>query len=227
MLRTSQPRYTFGGLLIALLLAACGAPNELPGPVANAGIDADDINWGDPIPDGERVSDVAALALPFTPIEPTGLGDALKIEATPPTIKVGEQAIIWVFDHPTLGTFWVSEQLGDPAAAQAEFEALASQPKEGCTEESTSNNDEVFGDGSGPAIVCYFGHHRFAKLSDGTPVFVTSGENTTAVHWFEELAPADSDALPEQLKQAAIEVVVIGPSSTLTESDALTAADLV
>ena len=76
-------------------------------------------------------------------------------------------------------------------------------------------------------MVCYFGHHSFAKLSDGTPVFVTSGENTTAVHWFEELAPADSKALPENMKPAAIEIVVIGPSSTLTEADALAAADLV
>jgi hypothetical protein len=208
-------------LVATALLIGCASPEA---PTAAAG---PEIDWDNPIPDGLNVSDVDAAPLPFTPIEPSGLGTAKEIVTTPSDVSVRGQAIIWVFDHPTFGTFWLSEQLGNQTAASAEFKALATQPKEGCVEETSPGAEEQFGEGAGPAIVCYFGRHEFAETASGREVFVTSGETSTAVHWFVELTAAEKDSLKGVVESPAIEMVVIGPSSTFKVEDAMAAANLV
>lgn len=214
---------------MAFAVIACGGCASLnQGATAGETSDGFELDWDYPIPGGETVVELADVTLPFNPVDPTSLGSPLRIMVTPPDVPIEAQELIWVFEHPEFGRFFLSERLANREARWAEFEGIASQPAEGCSEEPPSDLDEEqFGEGAGPTIVCHFGQHDFATTDTGVEVFATSGDVTTAVHWFVPLPPEQETLLEARVASPAIEMTVIGPSGQFTPNDALTIAGLI
>jgi hypothetical protein len=92
------------------------------------------IEWGNPFPGAEEIPtlDLAIPNLPFDPLLPGGVGAPAKIFIGRADNPV-DTALIYVYDHPTFGVFYVTQHLLQipPDQAQASLERLG-QP---CSDE--------------------------------------------------------------------------------------------
>src|SRR5260370_5890625 len=90
-------------------------------------------NWHDP--GGVQVAGLeeAAPYLAFTPVVPRALGPAAKllVDANKPDLSA--TSLLWVYQQPVYGTFWVRESI--TAIAQAWIDSRRNDPT-GCCEHS-------------------------------------------------------------------------------------------
>jgi len=90
-------------------------------------------NWHDP--GGVRVADLeeAAPYLAFTPVVPRALGPAAKllVDANKPDLSA--KSLLWVYQLPVYGTFWVRES--NTEVTQAWIDSRRNNPT-GCSEDS-------------------------------------------------------------------------------------------
>ena len=90
-------------------------------------------NWDNP--GGVQVADVkeAAPYLAFTPVVPRALGAAAKllVDANKPDLSA--KSLVWVYEQPVHGTFWVKESITE--VTQAWIDSRRNNPT-GCSEDS-------------------------------------------------------------------------------------------
>jgi hypothetical protein len=87
--------------------------------------------WAKPFV-GDEVSTLAdaEAAIDFEPLAPTQLGPPAAIILTPPAAMGEDQVVVFVYDHPTFGIFYIKERKVDTSVAesQAAIEQLATMP---------------------------------------------------------------------------------------------------
>jgi hypothetical protein len=105
---------------------------------------------------GDEVSTLAdaEAAIDFEPLAPTQLGPPAAIILTPPAAMGEDQVVVFVYDHPTFGIFYIKERKVGVSVADSEatIEQLGSMP---CPEGATcshKNAPAVLADGRGAAL---------------------------------------------------------------------------
>ena len=123
-----------GGLVLFLALAGGAAfftgivhlPRNCEGPSPN---------WDNP--GGVEVADMkeAAPYLAFTPVVPRALGPAAKllVDANKPDLSA--KSLLWVYEQPVYGTFWVRESITE--VTQAWIDSRRNNPS-GCSEDTVT-----------------------------------------------------------------------------------------
>lgn len=168
-------------VVVALQGVGCASPQSSRTSYTGGGrAGSRPIDWSTPIPSGVSEPSVGAAqrVLPFQVIEPKGLGDAEAIFVDDPQkIRSPKRTLVLVFEDPSLGRFWVSEQASEESVSTLK-----------ATVEECRNSP-----------VC-IGNPRLITLSDGSPaVLATNDEsNVTAVTWLKNgvelvvMGPMDS-----------------------------------
>ena len=126
--------------------------------------------WGDDPYHGYgiQVADLkeAAPYLAFTPVVPTALGPAAKFFISGNNPDMSARSLIWVYDQPVYGQFWVEESISE--TTQASIDSLRSNPT-GCSLNS---------------VVTLRGGARAAVLV-ANPAAHGSGTGTTSITWLD------------------------------------------
>lgn len=115
---------------------------------------------------GVQVADVkeAAPYLAFTPVVPRALGPATKFFISGNEPDMSAKSLIWVYDLPVYGRFWVKESITD--VTQAEIDSMRNNPT-GCSLDSvvtlrggtraalSVHNSAAHGGGAGPTSIMW------------------------------------------------------------------------
>ncbi len=117
---------------------------------------------------GVQVADVkeAAPYLAFTPVVPRALGPAAKFFISGNKPDMSARSLIWVYDQPVYGRFWVEESISE--TTQASIDSLRNNPT-GCSLNS---------------VVTLRGGTRAAVLV-ANPAAHGSGTGTTSIMWLD------------------------------------------
>jgi hypothetical protein len=125
--------------------------------------------WDDPYRGhGIQVADLkeAAPYLAFTPVVPRALGPAAKFFISGNQPDMSAKELIWVYDQPVYGRFWVEESIAE--TTQASIDSLGNNPT-GCSVNS---------------LVTLRGGIRAAVLA-ANPEAHGSGTGTTSITWLD------------------------------------------
>ena len=119
---------------------------------------------------GTQVADLkeAAPYLAFTPVIPRGLGSPAKFFIGGNTPDMSARGLIWVYEQPVYGRFWVKESIAEVVQTQNWIESMRNNPT-GCSNES---------------VVTIRGGTT-AALSVGNPAASGSGSSTTSIMWLD------------------------------------------
>ncbi len=117
---------------------------------------------------GVQVADLkeAAPYLAFTPVVPRALGPAAKFFISGNKPDMSARSLIWVYDQPVYGRFWVKEEITE--TTQAEIDSMRNNPT-GCSLDS---------------VVTLRGGTR-AAVSAANPAAHGSGTGTTSIIWLD------------------------------------------
>jgi len=107
--------------VIIHLPRTCEGPSpQWDNPYASAGIEVADVNE-------------AAPYLAFTPLVPRALGPATKLFVGGNKPDMSAKSLIWVYEPPVSGPFWVTESISE--ITQASINSMTNNPT-GCSKES-------------------------------------------------------------------------------------------
>jgi hypothetical protein len=162
-------RIAAGCLVAVLVLAGCargggvvkpGAASDQPG--------GSTPDWNNPLASlGVVVVDAAAAAplLPFSPVTPSSkMGVPIKVVTTDPhRIDQSERSIVWLFNDPAGGVFWVAEGLTQVSQSQLEKEATGCDHSSGCE-----------------------GEWSVTHIRNGVTALLISGPTATSVTWLDD-----------------------------------------
>lgn len=166
----ARGRLTAAGLGFFLVLAGATAyvtgiihlPITCEGPPIPA--------WGDNPYHGGGIQVVdlkeAAPYLAFTPVVPRALGPAAKLFISGNKPDMSARSLIWEYDQPVYGRFWVQEEITE--TTQAEIDSMRYNPT-GCSADS---------------VVTLQGGTR-AALSVRNPAARGSGASGTSIMWLD------------------------------------------
>ena len=143
--------------------------------------------WGDDPyhGDGVRVADLkeAAAYLAFTPVVPGALGSAAKFFVSGNKPDMSARSLIWVYDQPVYGRFWVSESIAE--TTQASIDSLGNNPT-GCslnslvtlrggTRAAVLVGNPAAGGGSGATSITWLDHGLLIYVLGFTDTFTKDG----------------------------------------------------
>ena len=176
------------------------------------------LDWSVPFANAVELPSVASAHIPFVPRVPSpalGEGATPTIFETDPstTLTIGRQ-IVWAYNSPQFGQFFIYESLAPGPGTLAEWRNLA-DTKEGCHAVPAT---EYFGEGTS----CHYGKDTLTTIN-GKTALISEGNNTTAVSWLEPFQPQGEQppALEESLGGPPfVEVTIIGPSGEFTAGEA-------
>lgn len=213
---------------IPLLGSACGTASTTTEPLAPATGAVAGPDWDRPIAGGIEVAGAAEAGLPFTPNEPDGLGIPVRILIPPPdAVSAAETEIVWVYDHPKYGRFFLAQHVVERSTTEREYLELSSQVP-GCKEiPATAEDEKNFGVGVGPRIECHAGGLSLRTIRGGVSALLHEGGVTTAVHWLEPVSGPGMETISQRFRDPALEIVVMGPAGALSAAAALEIAELV
>jgi hypothetical protein len=206
---------------LAVVAASCAFRNDAAGslPAGGGGPPEGEVEGSllEPLGDaGVQVPDAASADLPFSPVQPTKLGDPVRVIAA--SAELQTSAIAWVFDDPELGEFAVVERVDDWTEAGLKVEA-SPVPSPGCT-------TQVVETSSSPAslVRCAYNNSYLTTLNGGRIALVTAGDSFSVTTWIEPLVVVGGAGSDSELN---VVVDVMGPTTVFSPDQAVKVANMV